>query len=56
MRRHKIRSSECGKEGRWVLPDIKAPRNGNKTKQTTTTAEIKIMRSKRKINIKAIII
>lgn len=43
MRRNKIRSSECGNEGRWVLPDGQSPRNGNKTKQITT-AKIKVVR------------
>lgn len=44
----KLEAMSVVKKGRLVLPDVKAPRNGNKTKQTTTTSKIKIMRGEKK--------
>lgn len=44
------------KKGRLVLPDVKSPRNGNKTKQVTT-AKMKVIREvKGTTNIKEMII
>lgn len=44
----KLEAMSVVKKERLVPPDVKAPRNGNKTKQTTTTAKIKIMRVEKK--------
>lgn len=44
----KLEAVSVVKKGRLVPPDVKAPRNVNKTKQTITTAKIKIMRDEKK--------
>lgn len=52
----KLEAVTVVKKGRLVLPDVKSPRNGNKTKQITT-AKIKVIREvKGTTNIKEMII
>lgn len=45
------------KKVRLLLPDVKSPRNRNKTKQITTITKIRVIREvKGKINIKKVVI